>query len=277
MPTIDVVVTTHRNTEKLKVCLEKILDVTKHVRYRVIVWCNDPNDEVKKTIHDSIFVDDIQFTDRIRPIFNDSNDGSFSSNNNLAASLANGDYILFLNDDVEPISETWLYDMQNMIQNDPKIGAVGALLLYPDKKTIQHCGVFFSHKTNNLPFHMHYKQPLDSVAQFVSQPRYYQAVTAACMLVRRKDFAQLGGFHEEYKNGFEDVDLCLGLKQLNKTCVYCPTAQLIHHEGISGQFKNHPNIDNNIKVFRSRCTGKYYDDYDFYTKDPKFMIYKAKT
>lgn len=280
MPKVDIVTTTYRSVDKLKICLESVTEKTKFVDYKWYVWANDPNDEVKQAIHDAMYIDDILFNDRIEPIFNDTNDGSFSSNNNEAAAEGDSEYILFMNDDIEPINEGWLLHMTTVLDTDPKVGAVGSLLLYPDRKTIQHCGVFFSHKTNNLPFHMFYRKPFAEVSSFVSVPRYYQAVTAACMLVRRADFESVGGFNEDYWYGFEDVQLCLDIKdQLKKRAVFCPQAQLIHHEGISDFSKkaNHDGLQNNIKVFREECEGKYFNDLEFYINDPKFLVYKNKT
>ena len=274
---VDIVMTTHRNVDKLKICLQTIVERTKFVDYKIYLLANDPNDEVKQAIHDSMFIDDIQFTDRIEPIFNDNNDGSFSSNNNETAAEGDAPYILFCNDDIEPLNDEWLLSMKQMLDADPKLGAVGAMLLYPGKELIQHCGVFFSQRTNGLPFHMLYKQPLQKVSKFVSVPRYYQAVTAACMLVRRDDFEKIGGFSEDYFYGYEDVALCLDLKdKLKRRIVYCPSAQLIHHEGVSGKFKDHPKLQDNIKAFRKNCSGQYINDYELYVKDPSFMIYRSK-
>lgn len=274
MTKIDIVSTTYRSVDKLKACLESVTEHTKFVDYKVYLWANDPNDEVKQVIHDAMYIDNILFNDRIEPIFNDNNDGSFSSDNNEAAAEGDGDYILFLNDDTVPLKEDWLLSMQMILDTDPKVGVVGSLLLYPDKKTIQHCGVFFSHKTNNLPFHMFYKQPISKVQSFVSVPRYYQAVTGACMLVRRNDFEAVGGFNEDYFYSFEDVNLCLDIKnQLNKRCVFCPQSVLIHNEGVSGA---QPKLKENVVAFRKNCTGKYFNDLEFYMNDPKFMVYRMK-
>lgn len=276
---VDIVTTTFRNTEKLKICIPSILDNTKYIDYKWYIWANDPNDEVKKIIHENIFEDDILFTDKIIPIYNDNNDGSFSSNNNEAAAEGNSEYILFLNDDTVAIKEDWLLQMASILDNDDKVGVVGALLLYPDKKTVQHCGVFFSSRTNNLPFHMHYRRSINEVGRFISAPRYYQAVTGACMLVRRDDFSHIGGFSEDFYYGFEDVALCLDIKhKLNKRVVYCPFAQLIHDEGISNfcNKKNHPSLQKNINALRKGYSDKYFNDYEFYINDPKFMIYRIK-
>lgn len=273
MPSVDIVVTTYRNSDKLRICLNSIVQKTKFIDYRVYVMANDPNEDIKKAIHDSIFIDDIQFTDRIIPIYNDSNDGSFSSNNNELASEGTGDYILFLNDDIEILHDDWLLNMSTML-NDQSIGVVGALLFYPNK-LIQHCGVFFSDKTNNLPFHMHYRKKPSEVKKYISVPRYYQAVTGACMLVRRNDFEAVGGFNEEFYYCYEDIGLCLDIKdRLNKKSIYTPKAALIHHEGISSSSKNNPYLKKNIEVFKKNYYGKYYNDLEFYLSNPNFMVYK---
>lgn len=271
---VDIITTTYRNVDKLKICLSTVTERTKFVDYNWYLWANLPNEKVKQVIHDSMFIDNILFNDHIEPIFNDNNDGSFSSNNNEAAEEGDSEYILFLNDDTVALKDDWLLNMTRILDTDPKVGVVGALLLYPDKKTIQHCGVFFSHRTNNLPFHMHYKQPLGGVSEFVSVPRYYQAVTAACMLVRRDDFESVGGFSTDYFYSFEDIDLCIKIKeQLKKRCVFCPQSILVHNEGVSG---TQPKLKENIAAFRKNCTGKYFNDLEFYLNDSKFMIYKYK-
>ena len=270
---IDIITTTFRNTEKLKLCLKTVVERTKYVDYKWYVWVNEPNDEMKQIIHDAMYIDGILFNDHIEPIFNDDNTGSFSSNNNSAVKEGKGDYILFLNDDIEPLNENWLVSMQNILDTDSKVGAVGALLLYPNK-LVQHCGVMFDPRTNGLPYHIMYKQ---QPTTFVQANRYYQAVTAACMLVRRVDFEALGGFDEKYFYGYEDVDLCLKLKHnLAKSVVYCANAQLIHHEGISGSFKQHPKLQDNIKVFKEAWQGKIFNDHQFYIQNPNFMTYKIK-
>ncbi len=275
MAKVDIVTTTYRNVDKLKICLNSVIEKTKFVDYKWYVWANDPNEEVKQAIHDSMFIDDILFNDHIEPIYNDNNDGSFSSNNNEAAAEGDSEYILFMNDDIEPLNDAWLLNMTRILDTDPKVGAVGALLLYPDKKLVQHCGVMFDERTNGLPYHIFYQRPPN---RFMLANRYYQSVTAACMLVRRNAFEELGGFDERYIYGYEDVDLCLKMKhKLKLHSVYCAEAQLIHHEGISGTFKEHPHLKNNMKIFREEWRDKIYNDHQFYLRDANFMVYKSKT
>jgi GT2 family glycosyltransferase len=271
---VDIITTTYRNVDKLRICLNSVVEKTKFVDFTWYVWANEPNKEVEEVIHDSMYIDDILFNEHIEPIFNDNNDGSFSSNNNEAVAEGDAEYILFLNDDIEPINDAWLLNMTRILDTDPKVGAVGALLLYPNKKLVQHCGVMFDQRTNGLPYHIFYKKPF---SKFMQVNRYYQSVTAACMLVRREDFEKLNGFDESYIYGYEDIDLCLRLKhELEKNTVYCADAQLIHHEGISGTFKEHPHLKNNMKIFREKWGSKIFNDHQFYLQNSSFMAYKAK-
>ncbi|HNM60009.1 MAG TPA: glycosyltransferase, partial [Nitrospira sp.] len=123
---------------------------------------------------------------------------------------------------------------------------VGSKLLYEDG-TIQHAGVAFSREFL-MPYHMYPGVPAD--APFVSRRRELQCVTAACMLIRRQVFAQVGGFDEGYKNGFEDVDLCLKVGEKNWKIVYQPQSTVIHLESRTPGRKAHE--EENTLRFRER-------------------------
>ena len=266
---VDIIITTYRNPS-IKMCLESVLQKTKNVEFRIILWCNDASDDIKS------FVDNLD-DERITPIFLNNNGGSFSSNNNAAAKYGDAEYILLLNDDCFTQRDDWLLHMTKILDTDPNVGVVGALLVYPDKKTLQHCGVFFSQKTNSLPYHMNYRQPLSTMKSFISMPRHYQSVTGACLLARREEYEKVGGMDESYFYCFDDIDLCLRINnKLKKTCVYCPEALLIHDEGISKDGKLNPKFKENIETFRSRCAGMYFNDLEFYLSNPNYMIYKRK-
>lgn len=275
MSSVDVIITTYRNTAKLKNCLTGLLEHTKFVDYHVYLWANDPNEEVKQIIEDAQYIDGLLYNDRLEVIYNDDNSGTFASNNNLAAKEGNGDYLLFLNDDTYPLRDDWLQKMVAVLDVNEKISIVGALLLYPDQKTIQHCGVFFSHKTNNLPYHLFYRQPFVTHQKFVSQYRYFQAITGAALLIRRKDFEAVGGFNEQFHYQYEDIALCLDVKkQLKKYCLFCPEALLVHDEGISKDGSQNPKFKQNIETFKNLYAGKYFDDWGFYLNDERHLVYK---
>lgn len=269
---IDLITTVYRNAEKLKICLSSVLARTKFVDYKWYLWLNDANEEIKKIVNDAMAID---VDSHIIPIYHPDNNGTFSSNNNACAALGTGEYTLFLNDDIEPINDSWLLNMEQVLDTDPKVGAVGSLLLYPGTNLIQHAGVMFDQRTNGLPFHIYYKQQLNRGALV---DKYYQACTGAVLLVRRKDFETLGGFNTRYQYGYEDVSLCLSLKHnLGKNVVYCASSKLYHHEGISGKFKKHPHLQENIKVFKEMWGKKIFNDHQFYLNSPGYMAYKAKT
>ena len=276
MTDVSIIITTYRNPSKLERCLTSIVECTKFVDYKIHVLANDPNDEVRQALRNSMYVGDTLYTDRIEVLYNDDNSGSFSSNNNMAARESNGRYLLFLNDDTMalPTNTNWLYSMTKVLDN-PRVGAVGSLLLYPDQQTIQHCGVFFSRRTNNLPYHLHYRRPISEVQEYVSKYRYYQAVTGACVLVRREDFDAIGGFNTNYHYMYEDIQLCLDLRsKLKKYCVYCPDAKLIHDEGISKDGRTNTRFQDNIATFKRQCAGQYFDDRYFYLNVPNHMVYR---
>lgn len=270
---VDIITTHYRNTEKFSKCLASVLEKTRGVNYNWYIWCNDPNDKVKKLMEDSVFCDGIRYNDKIIPIFNDTNTGSFSSNNNQCIREGASPYVLILNDDVDPIDTSWLYNMLKIIKEDKSVGVVGSLLLYPNG-LVQHAGVMWDERTNGLPYHIMYRQ---QPSDFISYDRVYQAVTGACMLFRREDWEKVGGFNEKYWYMYEDIHFCLDIKQkLNKSSVYCGTSRLIHHEGISGQAKNNPRAQENINLFKKYWAGKIKNDHNLYLKDKSYMLYTKK-
>ncbi len=122
---------------------------------------------------------------------------------------------------------------------------------------------------------MFYRQEIDKVKDFISQHRYYQAVTGACLLIRRQDFEQVGGLNEEFYYQYEDIALCLDIKnKLKKYCVYCPSAVLIHNEGISSSGSKNPKFKENIEIFKKKYLGTYFNDLEFYISNKNHMLYR---
>ncbi len=151
--------------------------------------------------------------------------------NNQAASTCDADMLLFLNNDIEATSEGWLHALVELGQR-PDVGAVGARLIYPDGK-LQHAGVVLG--LGGVASHIFIGMPKDQSGYFHWDAviRGYSAVTAACMLVRRTVFEELGGFDEAFAVGFNDVDFCIRLSQAGYRVVYTPHAELTHYESVS--------------------------------------------
>ena len=144
---------------------------------------------------------------------------------NQGARAARGKYLVFLNNDTVP-QDGWLRALVGEVEGHPEVGIVGSKLLYQDG-TIQHAGVVFDRAVGQ-PYHIYRGFSGDSAA--VNQRREYQVVTGACMLVRRSIFENVGEFDEGFRNGYEDVDLCLKVREKGYRVVYQPRSVLYHLE-----------------------------------------------
>ena len=156
---------------------------------------------------------------------------NFSKMCNLAAGLADGDYYLFLNDDMEVLSGDWLVKMLELAAL-PHVGAVGAKLLYPDTTLIQHAGI------TNM-----YEGPAHKLLKYDDRAEYYDGrnrgvwdvigVTAACLMISKEKFDRAGGFAGELKVAYNDVDLCFRFHQKGWFNVVRNDLILYHHESLS--------------------------------------------
>lgn len=163
---------------------------------------------------------------------------NFSAINNFGVTFAHGEYLLFLNNDVEVIGPDLIGEMLGYAMRED-VGAVGARLLYQDD-TIQHAGVVIGfggiaghtfiglHRAENSYFHR------------AMCAQDYSAVTAACMMSKRSLFDRVGGFREELAVAFNDIDYCLKIRALGKKVVYNPYALLYHYESKSRGLEDTP-------------------------------------
>lgn len=156
---------------------------------------------------------------------------NFSASCNLGASISTGTHLLFLNDDVETVTDDWLGLLLGAAMR-PNIGAVGARLLFPDG-TLQHCGITVRPDTCE-PNHLYYRHDPGSVTDpSASACGEFLAVTGACLLISQQDFETVGGFSLSLPVNYNDVDLCLKLGSLGKATVSCNSITLIHRESTS--------------------------------------------
>jgi GT2 family glycosyltransferase len=182
--------------------------------------------------------------------------------NNAAAATCTSDMLLFLNNDIEATSEGWLNALVELGQRQD-VGAVGARLIFPDGK-LQHAGVVLG--LCGIASHIFVGKP-QGVPGYFSWDRVvreYSAVTAACMLVRREVFEEVGGFDEAFAVGFNDVDFCIRLGRAGYRILYTPHAELIHYEsvsrGLSGFYRDY-------QEFLLRWTDLLRQEDPFYNKN----------
>ena len=165
---------------------------------------------------------------------------NYSRLNNLAAAECDSEYLLFLNDDTEGITEGWLDAMMELAAR-PEVGVVGAKLLYPDG-SIQHAGVTMG--LAEVCGHS-FKGARGAQRHYYDFPdliRNVSALTAACILLRKSVFEQVGGFEEAtFPIAYNDIDLTLRIGAAGYRVLYTPHAQLFHYEALSKSDKElHP-------------------------------------
>ena len=162
---------------------------------------------------------------------------NWSAINNAAVAQCRSDMVLFLNNDIEASSDGWLHAMVEQAER-PEIGAVGARLLFPDGD-VQHAGVVLG--LGGIGMHLFSGMPSERIGYFGWDRvvRSYSALTAACMLVRRSVFEEVGGFDEGLPVAFNDIDFCLRLGQAGYRLLYTPHAELVHHESVSRGLSGH--------------------------------------
>jgi O-antigen biosynthesis protein len=156
---------------------------------------------------------------------------NFSLLCNAGAAAATGDYLVFLNNDTEVLTFSWLERMLSLAAA-PGVGAVGATLLYPDH-TIQHAGLL--PRSDGMWVHPYRGEPGDAPGTNgeLRRVRSVPAITAACMMISRALFEEVGRFDERLPLTLNDVDLCRRLRARGKLVLVTPRARLLHYEGLS--------------------------------------------
>lgn len=231
---VSVIIPTKNGYDDVKRCIDSIISLTTYGNYEIILADNGSDDPKMTTLYQRyqeqlgerfvVEVIDIPF--------------NYSRINNLAAKKAKGKYLLFLNNDTEVITPEWMTKMVSFAQFS-RIGCVGAKLYYPNQ-TIQHAGVVLG--LGGAAGHVHHTFPRGDFGYFgkLEINVNYLAVTAACMMMRSKDFAELGGFNEDLTVAFNDVDLCLREYETGHDNVWLHGAELYHFESQSRGYENTP-------------------------------------
>ena len=219
-PMVSILIPTKDNCRLLRQCIDSIGKKTDYPNYEIIVMDNDSSD--RETLDYFARIAHQVRIVRCPGRFN------FSAINNRGAAQARGEFLLFLNNDTEVSRPDWMRAMVEQAQR-LEVGAVGAKLLFSDGR-IQHAGVVLG--IEGVVGHAFRLVRDDSVRgpALANVVRDCSAVTAACMMMRRSLFDEVGGFDETLPIDFNDVDLCLRLRRLGYAIVYTPLALLYHHE-----------------------------------------------
>ena len=222
MSGVSIIVPTRDRVDLLRQCVESVLDRTEYPGYELVVVDNGSTDA--RALE---YLAALRGRERVQVLRYDA-PFNFSAINNWAAARCGGELLCLLNNDIEVVDGDWLAEMVALACR-PGTGAVGAMLWYPDG-SIQHAGVVlglggvanhaYCHQPRGIPGH----GARALVAQELS------AVTAACMVVRRAVFEQVGGLDERLQVAFNDIDFCLRLRAAGYRNAWTPFARLYHHE-----------------------------------------------
>uniref|UniRef100_E1TAA7 Glycosyl transferase family 2 n=1 Tax=Burkholderia sp. (strain CCGE1003) TaxID=640512 RepID=E1TAA7_BURSG len=232
-PLVSLIIPTRNGVGLLKQCIESIQKKTSYSPYEIIVIDNGSDEQATLD-----YLDTLKSAANIR-VIRDDRPFNYSALNNMAIASANGELIGLINNDIEVITDTWLEEMVS-IAIQPGVGAVGAKLLYPDG-TVQHAGVVTG--LGGVAGHAHRLFPRESFGYFARNALVssFSAVTAACLIVRKSIYEQVGGLNEaDLAVAFNDVDFCLRVRDAGYRNVWTPFAELYHHESATRGTEDSP-------------------------------------
>jgi O-antigen biosynthesis protein len=237
-PRVSLIIPTHNGYELLRTCVDSIRSRTDYDNYEIIVVDHQSNDPTVLKYLTQLESEEVLVM-RYAGEFN------FSAINNFAARHATGAFLAFLNNDLEVIDAPWLQEMVAQAAR-PEIGAVGAMLYFPDD-TVQHAGVILGigglNGTPSVAGHAFKDAARGSEGQRnrLRLVQNYSAVTAACMVVQREVFETVGGFDEKsLAVAFNDIDFCLKVRRAGFRNLWTPFAELYHHESASRGIEDSP-------------------------------------
>lgn len=255
VPSVALVIPTRDRLALLSRCVDRILE-SRYPRLSVVIVDNGSAEQATLDYLARIASDPrVQIVRDDRPF-------NYSALNNQAVARLDADIVGLVNNDIEPITATWLEEMVAYAVQ-PDVGAVGAMLYYPDD-TIQHAGVVIGAGGVAAHAFAHLPRGTQGPEGMLLHARSVSAVTAACMLVRRDVYLEAGGLDERLAVAFNDVDFCLRLRQMRLRVVWTPHAELYHHESASRGTEDSPakraRFEREVRLMQERWGADLQDD-----------------
>lgn len=261
-PLISVIIPNKDHIEDLDLCI-KSLQKSIYKNYEIIIIENNSTDnktfDYYKQIEQTPNIKVVYYKD----IFN------YSKINNFGVKESKGDYILFLNNDTEMINENSLEEMMNYLLRDD-VGIVGSKLLYKDN-TIQHAGVIIGF--GGIAGHT-FIGKYDKASTYMNRANVIQdlnAVTAACLMIKKSVFEEVNGFTEELAVAFNDIDLCMKVRAKNHLVVYNPYSCFYHYEsksrGLEDNEEKVKRFNREVAIFLKRWKEKVDSGDEYYNRN----------
>ena len=277
---VSIIIPTKDKKEYLEHCLSSIVNKTTYDNYEIVIV--DTGSKEKETLDYYAHLK-VAHSKRMRIVYWRHSPFNYSDACNFGAKKAQGEYLIMLNNDTEVISPSWIQDMLGYA-DQPDVGAVGVKLLFPTNQ-IQHAGVTVGIGAEK-PVAGHPGVTIDSqnndsiTSLYVDVTRDVSAVTAACLMISKHKFWEVGGFEPIFRVTFNDVDLNLKLLKRGYKNIYLPFVELYHHESISvGRvFKNRDmqELKRSGELMRKKWKGwmdsdPYYNK-NYYKLSPNFGL-----
>jgi len=240
-PKVSIIIPNKDHIDDLDKCLGSIINKTTYSRYEIIVVENNSTEE--KTFE---YYKNIGKNRRIKVIYY-KDEFNYSKINNFAVNNSDGEFVLLLNNDTEIIEPSWIEYLVMFGQRED-VGAVGAKLFYSDN-TVQHLEVALGFGTDRIAGHTHLGFPRNSTG-YMGRLWYahdVSAVTAACMLVKRSVYEEVGGLDEQFVVAYNDVDFCMKVRQKGYLIVTNPYCELYHYESKSRGYEDTPEKQERFK------------------------------
>jgi glycosyltransferase involved in cell wall biosynthesis len=241
-PLVSIIIPTRDRADLLSICVDSILAKTTYPNFEIIIVDNG-------SVEPTTFALFARLPESRVRILRDESPFNFSALNNRAAREARGAMLCLMNNDIEIVTPDWLEEMVSFAAL-PDVGAVGARLWYPDGR-LQHGGVVLG--VGGVAGHSHKFVPRGKPGYFCRAVLHqaFSAVTAACLVVRKSIFEQVGGLDEELEVAFNDIDFCLRVRQAGYRNVWTPFAEMIHHESAS---RGHETTPDKQRRFQKEIT-----------------------
>lgn len=225
-PLISIIIPNKDHTDDLDICLKSLYGKSSYKNFEVIVVENNSTEKETFEYYEAI----AQKHGNVKVVKWEGN-FNYSAINNFGVNYAKGEFILLLNNDVEIINGSCLEEMLMFAQRKD-VGAVGAKLYYSDD-TVQHAGVILGLGGTAGHAHKHFGRSHPGYMARASIAQNLSACTAACLMMRRDVFDEVGGLDESFEVAFNDVDLCMKIRKKGYLVVFTPYAELYHYESKS--------------------------------------------
>lgn len=248
-PKISIVIPNKDHIDDLKKCMNSIDNYSEYRNYEFIIVEN--NSTEKETFD---YYKELESRDNVK-VLNWDKEFNYSAINNYGVKSAEGEYVLLLNNDTEIINKDCLTQLLSYCQRED-VGIVGARLYYEDG-SIQHAGVVIGF--GGIAGHA-FVGLYEENGLYMSRTKVacdYSAVTAACLMVKKSIFEQVGGLDESFKVAFNDIDFCMKVRELGKLVVYNANAKLYHYESKSRGYEDTPEKQERFFSEIERFTDKW--------------------